>query len=160
VIPPNTDSLTFDGRNKEGRGALDDWIKVGWITRNHTRCISRTVEYAQNDFALYQIAKRTNRVADAQKYLKRAKQWENLWNPNMVSNLSVGDFSGFLTPKDADGNWNLAGIAGTNTFNVTDCGECEWDADTYEGTAWEYSMNVPVSVCRSSFSFTGFTISF
>jgi putative alpha-1,2-mannosidase len=85
-------------------------------------------------------------MADAQKYLKRARQWENLWNPNMVSNLPVGSFSGFLTPRNADGTWNLAGIAGTRKFNVTDCGECEWDADTYEATAWEYSMNVPVSI--------------
>jgi putative alpha-1,2-mannosidase len=135
-----------DPFNKEGRGALDDWLNVGWLTRNHTRSISRTVEYAQNDFSLYQIAKRTNRTADAKKYLARARQWENMWNPDMVSNLTVGNFSGFLTPRDADGKWNLTGISGVEKFNATDCGGCEWDSDTYEATSWEYSMNVPVSI--------------
>jgi len=143
MISPDTDALTFGGWNKEGLGALDDWIHVGWLTRNHTRCISRTVEYAQNDFSLYQVAKRTNRMTDAQKYLTRAKQWENLWK---VSNLTVGNFNGFFTPSNADGTWNLAGISGTKSFDVTDCSEREWNAYTYEATAWEYSMNVPVSI--------------
>jgi len=108
VIPPlNTDNVTFDGGNKEGRGALDDWLSVGWLTRNHTRSISRTVEYAQNDFSLYQVANRTNRTADAKKYLARSRQWENMWNPDMVSNLMAENFSGFFAPRDADGNWNL-----------------------------------------------------
>jgi hypothetical protein len=78
VILPFTDNVTFDSGNLDGRGTLWDWINVGWLTRNHTRSLSRTTEYAQNDFSLYQIAKRTNPTADAKKYLSNARQWENL----------------------------------------------------------------------------------
>jgi putative alpha-1,2-mannosidase len=85
-----------------------------------------------------------------QRYLARSKQWENLWNPDMVSNLTVGTFKGFLTPRDADGKFNLTGIDGVSVFNATDCGVCEANSDTYEATAWEYSMNVPVSIDISS----------
>jgi putative alpha-1,2-mannosidase len=45
------------GSTKEGRGALTDWLKYGYVTPNFGRSLSKTVEYSMNDFALSQVAR-------------------------------------------------------------------------------------------------------
>ena len=52
------------GSVKEGRGALPDWLALGYVSMyapitgtGFGRSISRTVEYGLNDFALSQVAK-------------------------------------------------------------------------------------------------------
>jgi putative alpha-1,2-mannosidase len=149
-VPASRDNISFDGGNIEGRGAVEDWINIGWITRNHSRCISRAVEYAQNDFAIYQVARGLGKTADAAKYRNRSMQWENMWNANFSSDLppNIGNFKGFLTPRNADGTFNLTGVTGLKVFNATDCGECEWNSDTYEAVPYEYSFAVPHDVAN------------
>jgi putative alpha-1,2-mannosidase len=56
---------------KEGRGALPDWLNVGWITPTYSRSLSRTVEYSLNDFAVAQVAKGIE-PESYQKYLNRS----------------------------------------------------------------------------------------
>lgn len=65
VVPYNTfDYGDPTGSVKEGRGALPDWLSLGYVSlydpvegTGFGRCISRTVEYGLNDFALSQVAK-------------------------------------------------------------------------------------------------------
>ena len=53
VTPPNNfDPRTNDSSTKEGRGALPDWLDLGFITPNFSRSVSRGIEYALDDFAL------------------------------------------------------------------------------------------------------------
>jgi hypothetical protein len=47
----NFDPEDQTGSTKEGRGALPDWLAYGYITPNFTRSVSKTVEYALNDFS-------------------------------------------------------------------------------------------------------------
>ncbi|KAF8863094.1 glycosyl hydrolase [Acephala macrosclerotiorum] len=118
---------------KEGRGALYDWIPLGYVSADKsTRAVSRTVEYALNDFALSQVAK-GEAPEDVQKYLNRSAQWQNIW----AHNLTSLNFTGFLAPRFADGTFNLTG------YNPALCGECEWQAISYEATPFEYSFVVP-----------------
>jgi putative alpha-1,2-mannosidase len=57
VVPPNSDDpIAPDSSTKEGRGALPDWLSLGYITPKFSRAVSRVVEYAGNDFGLYQVA--------------------------------------------------------------------------------------------------------
>ena len=58
IVPYNTFSpLDMTGSVKEGRGALFDWVPLGYLSQDGSaRSLSRTVEYALNDFALYQVA--------------------------------------------------------------------------------------------------------
>lgn len=45
VIPPNNnDPRDPTGSTKEGRGALSDWLKYGFITPSFGRSVSRAVE--------------------------------------------------------------------------------------------------------------------
>ena len=58
LTPYNTfDSGDPTSSVKEGRGALPDWVNLGWITPSYSRSISRTVEYALNDYSVAQVAK-------------------------------------------------------------------------------------------------------
>ena len=120
VTPYNTFSLTDPSNGIAfGRGALDDWKKLGYIAQDHnTRSLSRAVEYSQNDFALSQVAKDVA-PQDYHKYLKRAAQWQNQW-----ANITHKSFTGFLSPRLANGKFNLT------DYNPALCGGCEWVSKT------------------------------
>ncbi|KAL4928754.1 alpha-1,2-mannosidase family protein [Aspergillus undulatus] len=128
VTPPNdpVDSMAKDSSTKEGRGALPDWIDLGYITPKYSRAVSRAVEYACNDFALYQVASGMEIEDDAEKYLNRSRNWRNHWNPDLKS---LG-FSGFVVPRDAKGF--------INTNPVTNAGY--WADPYYQANSWAYSL--------------------
>nr|OQO29935.1 hypothetical protein B0A51_02931 [Rachicladosporium sp. CCFEE 5018] len=134
VQPYNTFSFTDPSASvKEGRGALYDWIPLGYVSSDRsTRAVSRTVEYALNDFALAQVAKDLA-PGDVVKYMNRSAQWQNLWAHNFTSL----NFTGFLAPRLANGTFNL-----TN-YNPALCGGCEWQDISYEATPFEYSFTIP-----------------
>jgi putative alpha-1,2-mannosidase len=129
ITPPNTvppDPQAPDSSTKEGRGALPDWLAYGFITPTFSRSESRAVEYAYNDFSLYQVAKGLGKTADAAKYLNRSRNWRNHWNPDLES---IG-YSGFVQPR------NLTSFIDTNP--LTDIGY--WGDYTYEASSWDYSF--------------------
>lgn len=138
VLPYNTFSLDdLTGSTKEGRGALYDWLEVGYISVDRSgRCISRTVEYSLNDFALSQVA-RGEAPSDVQKYLKRSAGWQYSWDHSVQSVNTTPVFTGFMTPKYANGTFN------STSYNPALCGECEWSAISYEATPFEYSFVIP-----------------
>ncbi|KAF5858423.1 hypothetical protein ETB97_004418 [Aspergillus alliaceus] len=134
VIPYNTyDPTDFSASTKEGRGALGDWIELGYVSQDRsTRCISRTVEYSLNDFALSQVAA-GEMPSDREKYLNQSAGWQKIWNPDVQSL----NFTGFLAPKFSNGTFNHT------AYDPLYCDECEWHSYTYEGTPWEYSFVIP-----------------
>ncbi|KAJ7491252.1 glycosyl hydrolase family 92-domain-containing protein [Mycena latifolia] len=138
----NMDFNAYDGGTKEGRNALPDWKQYGYITTNYSRSISKGVEYAQNDFGLYVVAKGLGKKSDAKKYLKRSENWKNFWNENATADLTavgLGVFTGFFGARAANGTFD-------QSVNVTNCGGCTWGDLTYEALIWEYSFTVPHDV--------------
>ncbi|KAL3418852.1 glycosyl hydrolase [Phlyctema vagabunda] len=136
VLPErNMDSVAFDGATKEGRGALDEYLPLHFITRNHTRSISRGVEYPQNDYALWSVATGLGKDADEiTSYGDRATWWENQWNPTANTTLTgVGTFTGFPGARNFDGSWNFT------AYDPLTCGGagCGWSGDIYEAKVWE-----------------------
>jgi putative alpha-1,2-mannosidase len=133
VTPYNTfDPTDLTGSTKEGRGALDDWLELGYVSVDHnTRCISRTVEYSLNDFALSQVAAGIE-PGDQEKYLNRSAGWQFIWNQNVTSL----NFTGFLAPKYANGSFEEDG------YDPLLCGGCEWSSITYEGVPWGVSFPI------------------
>lgn len=131
VVPPNNfDPSAPDSSTKEGRGALPDWKEYGYITPRFSRAVSRAVEYAVNDFGLYQVATGLNLTSDAAKYLNRSRNWRNHWNPAQTSFNS----SGFVVPRYANGSFEYP-------YDPTQCGGCYWPDPYYEDTPWSYSFN-------------------
>src|SRR5699024_6522449 len=82
VTPPNSpvDSMAPDSSTKDGRGALPDWLELGYISPRFSRAVTRAAEYACNDFGLYQVASGLGKEEDAKKYLNRSRNWRNHWN--------------------------------------------------------------------------------
>jgi predicted alpha-1,2-mannosidase len=131
VTPPNNnDPAAPDSSTKEGRGALPDWLKYGFITTKFTRSVSRSVEYSANDFALFQVANGIGKPRDEiVKYLKRSRNWRNHWDKTSTS----FNTSGFLVPRNPDGTFVKQ--------DPTKCGGCYWGDPYYEGKPWEYTVN-------------------
>ncbi|KAL7814213.1 family 92 glycoside hydrolase [Trichoderma aethiopicum] len=129
VTPPNNnDPRDRTGSTKEGRSALPDWLKYGYITPTFGRSVSRAVEYSVNDFAVATVANGLGLQNDFKKYLNRSHNWRNHWNTNMTA---LG-FSGFLGPRTASGFLPQDPLS---------CGGCYWADYYYQALPWEYSFN-------------------
>jgi predicted alpha-1,2-mannosidase len=124
----NNDPRDLSSSTKEGRGALPDWLKYGYITPTYGRAVTRAVEYSVNDFSLSQVAAGLGKTADVTKYITRSRNWRNHWNPA----ATALNFIGFLVPRSA---------SGFITQNPLSCGGCYWGDVYYEALPWEYSFN-------------------
>jgi len=101
-----------------GRGGLESWKALGYIpTENldifgvgtETRSISRTVEYAYNDFVIATLAREFGHTEDYQKYLGRSANWKNMFRADqrsIVDGVDTG-FEGFLQPRYSNGTWGF-----------------------------------------------------
>lgn len=78
----------------EGRGGLASWKALGYIPTDDfdpygvgpfTRSISRTVEYAYDDYVIALMAKTLGKTGDYEKYLERSKNWKNMFKDDEVS---------------------------------------------------------------------------
>jgi predicted alpha-1,2-mannosidase len=120
---------------KEGRGGLDDWHKLGYVSiEGSDRSGSVHMEYAADDYEIALLAKGLGKQADYNKYLQRSGNWKNLWNPD----FKVDGFTGFIQPRHRDGSW-------LTPFTAMDSGS--WNGNTfYEGNSWTYSTFVPQNV--------------
>ncbi|EFQ90733.1 hypothetical protein PTT_12610 [Pyrenophora teres f. teres 0-1] len=128
VEPPNWDV--------EGRGGVG----------TETRSVSRTVEYAYNDFTIALLARELGKTADYQKYLARSGNWKNMFKADQRSTLNGVDvgFEGFLQPRYMNGTWGYQDpIYCSPLLNFTGCYLNPAGGETYEGPAWLYTFFAP-----------------
>lgn len=145
----NAEVAPGGNERKEGRGGIDAYIKLGYVPfennvkfkgsgiydftpRQYERAGTRTVEYSLCDFALATVAKGLGKNEEAQKYQKRASNWQNLWRP-----IKDHGATGFIMPRRSDGTW-------LDGYSVMTNGA--WDNFFYESHSWEYSFFVPHDV--------------
>jgi predicted alpha-1,2-mannosidase len=86
-----------------GRDNVESYMKYGYVTADHGGSVSKTGEYAWNDFALSNLARALGETADADALLARSKGYKGLFDPD----------SGFLRGKHEDGSWSAKAIAPT-----------------------------------------------
>lgn len=86
---------------------------------------SATLAMAYNDFCASEIAAGLGKPADAEKWLKRSGNWRNVWDAAAVD----GAFEGFVRSRHRDGAFSDSPPQSGRDF--------------YQGTAWNYSFNVP-----------------
>ena len=102
---------------------------MNYIPERSMSC-SQTLEFSYNDYSAALMAKKLGHTADYRKYLKRSKNWQNLWNPN----LEDQGYRGFIDARREDGSFcNLP---------VAEWGG-SWDKPFYEGISWMYSFYAP-----------------
>lgn len=93
-----------DYKDGKGRRALGDYIKYGYIPLENTvpdafhknEQVSRTLEYAYDDYALATMAKGMNKSNDQYLLEKRAKNYVNVYDSTLH----------FVNGKDKAGSWN------------------------------------------------------
>lgn len=111
----DADEEPFDW-SAEGRGGLDSWKSRHYIPVEDfdavgfgpmTRSVSRTLEYAYNDFAIAQIARGMNRTGDAERFERASANWKNLFREDQGSWVQGRDtgFTGFFQPRYLNGTW-------------------------------------------------------
>jgi predicted alpha-1,2-mannosidase len=131
-----------------GRGGLPEWKKLGYIPLDEepfgrglkTRSISRTMEYAYNDFCIARMAQDFGTKAQVKKYEERASNWENLFNEEEESH----GYKGFVQPKYANGEWGYQDPTLCSPLNSPDsCYLNPTGHETYEGSCWLYTFSVP-----------------
>lgn len=123
---PATFAEYADGK---GRRALKSYLKYGYIPLEDSvkeafhdnEQVSRTLEYAYDDFALAQIAKKMEKQQDYEYFLKRSQNYRNVFDPafkNMNGRYTDGSFYKNLDKK-------------------------KFASFITEGTAWQYNWYVP-----------------
>lgn len=109
---------------------LADYRKLGWVPfGKESESLSKTLEYAYDDWCIAQMAKSLGKSDDYIYFMHRAGNYTNLYDPEM----------GWMRPKDADGNWR------TN-FNPHSFGGGGDLNDVTEATSSQYSWFVPQDV--------------
>jgi len=123
------DAIKTTAMNPDYDG-LASYRKLGWVPCDEEdESLSKTLEYAYDDWCIAQMAKALGKSADYDYFMKRAANYQNVYDPNL----------GWMRSKDASGNWrpnfdaHLFG-GGTNLQDVT------------EATSSQYSWFVPQDV--------------
>ena len=98
---PSDPALYIDGR---GRRALESYLKLGYIpledpvdhSFHRNEQVSRTLEYAYDDFLVGEIAQSLGIQADADLFHRRGMNYRNVIDPAV----------GFARGRHADGSWS------------------------------------------------------
>lgn len=119
----------------------------------HSRSVSRTVEYAYDDFCIAILAQGLGHDADYRRFMQHSTNWQNLWKPDQRDLLlgfdkpgqerEASSFVGFPQPRRMDGAFGYQ-----NTRVCSPLAEphlCYYDTSqsTYEGSPWLYSFYAP-----------------
>lgn len=105
----------------QNRLGLPSYINNGYISiDDEHESVSKTLEYAYNDWCIAQMAKALGHLSDYETYMQRAQNWKNLWNEN----------NKFIQPKK-NGAWLIP-------FNPK-----EVNNHYTEANGWQYTFFVP-----------------
>jgi predicted alpha-1,2-mannosidase len=123
---PSSYAEYSDGK---GRRALTSYLKYGYIPLEDSvkeafhdnEQVSRTMEYAYDDFALAQIAKKMGKEDDYNYYMKRSQNYRNVFD-RAVMNVNA---------RHADGSFAKVFAKEKEATYIT------------EGTPWQYNWYVP-----------------
>ena len=105
---------------------LGDYIDYHYVPddKSHSS-VSKTLEYAYNDWCIAQIADKIGKTEISNEYLKRSGYYKNVFDPK----------SGYMRPKMSDGSFR------TNFDPMDTHGQ-----GFIEGNAWNYGLYVPQNI--------------
>lgn len=103
---------------------VDEWVKEvdSWHRR---QSVSVTLEHSYDDWCLAQMAKELGKDDDYALFMKRAHNYQNLFNPAI----------GLMAPKSADGQW-------VEPFDPRFSGGFAGEGYFAEGNSWIYTWHV------------------
>lgn len=81
----------------EARAGLTWYKSLGYVPEDRTaESVSRTLEYAYDDFCVAQLAKAAGKDEDYELLMERSRSYRNLYDPRQM----------FMRPKLSDGSWD------------------------------------------------------
>jgi len=103
---------------------LDAYMKKGYIPADHEHeSVSKTLEYAYDDWSIATMAKELGKEEDAETFMKRGQYYKNIFDPG----------TGFMRAR-MNGSWFKPFDPAEVNFNYT------------EANSWQYSFFVPQDV--------------
>jgi len=103
---------------------LEAYKKNGFISMDDDHeCVSKTLEYAYDDWCIAQMAQILNKKEDYHYFMKRSQNWKNIFDWE----------TGFMRPKK-NGGWDKPFDPREVNNNFT------------EGNSWQYSFFVPQDI--------------
>ena len=107
-------------------GGLGDYIDYKYVPDDKSNSsVSKTLEYAYNDWCIGQMANQLNNVSAKDEFTKRSEYYTNVYDPKI----------GFMRPKLADGTFR-------EKFDPMDT----HGQGFIEGNAWNYGLYVPQNI--------------
>ena len=110
------------------RDFQDEFNQNGYVStvdkddrRDHRQSVSRTLEYAYDNWCVGQLAQAMGKTDEAAKYLQRAQNYQNVFNAS----------TGFMQGKTKDGKWRDPFVPN----------QLYWE-DYTEADAWQYTFSV------------------
>ena len=108
----------------EDRFGLAAYKQRGYIDGSETsESVSRTLEYAFDDWCIAMVASKFGQTADAARFFRRAQSWRNVFDPS----------TGFMRAR-IEGHW------------LAPFDPAEVNSHYTEANAWQYSFFVPQDV--------------
>ena len=102
---------------------IGSYEQFGFVPEDkNSTSVSKTLEYAYDDWAIAQMAKKLNRNDIYNEFIKRSESWRKVFDAS----------TGFMRPKMSDGTW------GKNFDPLKTEGQ-----GFIEGNSWNYSLYVP-----------------
>ncbi len=110
------------------RFGIDLFDQYGYVPSDlEVEAVSKTLEYAYDDWAIAQLAKALNKKDEYQYFSKRAQSYQTLFDKSV----------GFMRGKDKNGQW-VENFSPTHVDHRT--------TDYTEANAWQYTWFVPHDV--------------
>lgn len=129
----------IEGRPSRGRFHLDAYRRHGYVPTDTTKryesvqAVSRTLEYAHNDFAVGTLAAQFGTPEDRRDLAKRQFAYRNVWDASV----------GFMRGRLRDGSWYTPfNGSGTPLGDNKDVNQLT-NRQYYEGHPWTWSWYVP-----------------
>ncbi len=102
---------------------LGYYMDLGYVPEDrNSSSVSKTLEYAFDDWCIAQMAKKLNRTDIYNEFIKRSENYRNMYDASI----------GFMRPRLSDGTWK-------KDFDPLDT----HGQGFIEGNAWNYSLYVP-----------------
>ena len=125
--------------NQSERPFLADELKLGYVpVDKDSIAVSRTLEYASDDFAIARLAHDLGDKPAYETLTKRAGNWQNLLDPE----------THWLRPRNAAGTW-IAGFDAMRSLPKRNNAPVSTDQDGFEeGNSPQYSFMIPFDYAR------------
>ncbi|WP_082422589.1 GH92 family glycosyl hydrolase [Aquimarina longa] len=105
---------------------IDSYMAMGYVPQDKSNAsVSKTLEFAYDDWCIAQIAKKAANEDMHQYYMKRSENYQNVYDPK----------TNYMRPKLSDGTWR-------KEFDPMDT----HGQGFIEGNAWNYGLYVPQNI--------------